>query len=323
MTIPDITALLEDTPFAMFLKVFPTGAQLPSFIAVARRLKPAMDMWVSRGAWEAFEKLVSSFELQYHIDTFFDRYSEEILKALPPNSFTTTRATLSRDFTDKAEAHVFIAKTQASLNAAVAAGWYPLVVDGIVVEKHLADHDKFGEALGYPACCREFFRQRNNWYYDNTYYAAYVNTSAPPQTLSNGLLRHTAFCLTPHLACSFACEASIAYGAILRDEINDEAPTYVAEIDRRLASPMLCLSELNIYRFAGTMPSTNRVNYELVEPIEPTNHSDSLYEMLARGDACIVDGNVVRVERRGSQIDAYAARADKHGPEFPFVIQCG
>jgi hypothetical protein len=322
MTRPDIATLLQDTAFDIFLQVCPTGAQLPSFIALVTRLKPAMDLWVRRGAWEAFEQIVSRFELLYHLDTYFDRHSEETLKALPLNSFTTTRATLSRDFTDQAEAHVFIAQTQSSLTEAAAAGWYPLVVDGLIVEKHLADHEKFGDALGYPRCCREFFHRRNNWYYDNSYYAAYVNTNAAPQSLSNGLLRHTAFCLTPQLPCSFACEASMVYGASLRDEINAEAPAYVAEIDRRLATPMLCLSELHIYRFEGQMPSGNRVDYEFVEPIEPTNHADPLYQMLMRGDACIVDGNVVRVERRGSQIDAYAARADKHGPELPFLIQC-
>lgn len=322
MNKPRITELLQNSAFEMFLQVCPTGAQLPSFIAVVRGLKPAMDMWVRRGTWEAFEHLVSRFGLQYHVDTYFDRHAEEMLKTLPPDSFTTTRATLSREFTDRAEAHVFVAKTQAPLTEAVAAGWYPLVIDGLVVEKHLADHEKFGEALGYPACCRKFFRRRNNWYYDNSYYAAYLNTTTVPQTLSNGLSRHTAFCLTPHLACSFACEASMAYGANLRDEISREAPAYAVEIDRRLATPMLCLSELHIYRFEGQMPSSNRIDYEFVEPVEPTTHTDPLYQMLARGDACIVDGNIVRVERRGYQIDAYAARADKHGPEFPFVIQC-
>ena len=322
MNKPRITELLQKSSYEMFLQVWSSGAQLPSFIAVERGLKPAMDVWVRRGTWEAFEHLVSRFGLRYHIDTYFDRHSEDTLKTLPPDSFTTTRAILSREFTNRAEAHVFVAKTQASLTGAVAAGWYPLVIDESVVEKHLADHGKFGEALGYPACCRDFFRRRNNWYYDNSYYAAYCETTSAPHTLSNGLLRHTAFCLTPHLPCSFACEASIAYGAGLREVISREAPLYAAEIDRRLANPMLCLSELHIYRFEGELSSANRVDYEFVEPVEPTTHSDPLYQMLARGDACILDGNIVRVERRGSQIDAYAARADKHGPEFPFVIQC-
>lgn len=319
---PQLSQLLNDSPFEAFLQVSSTGAQLPSFIAVVMGLKPAMDLWVRRRAWEAFRHLMSRFGLHYHVDSFFDLHAEKILRKLPPDSFTTTRAVFSREFTDQTEAHVFIAQTQASLTEAVAAGWYPLVVDGLVVEKHLADHEKFGVALGYPACCREFFRRRNNWHYDNTLYAAYLNTTVVPEPLSNGLLRHTAFGFTPHLPCSFACAASMSYAASLRELIEEESPGYAVEIDRQLASPTLCLSELHIYRFEGVMPSRDRVHYQLVEPVNPTSQSDPLYQMLARGDACIVDGNIVRVERKGSQIDAYAARSDKHGPEFPFVIQC-
>lgn len=314
--------LLCRSPFHRFLEVDRTGKQLPSFIATALGQKPAMDMWVRAASWGAFEKLASYFGLLHHTDSYFDRHSERDLRAVPQESFTTTRAAFSRELKGRAEAHVFIARTRAALSDAVSAGWYPLVVDGRVVEKHLADHEKFGEALGYPACCREFFRLRNDWFDDNTYYAAYLNTKGPPRMLSNGLLRHTAFYFTPHMPCSFACDMTIAYSRKLRAALAQEAGDYAAEIDRRSASPMLCLSELQIYRFEGRSPSPGRVQYDGVEAVNPTNHLDPLYEMLAQGDACVVDRNIVRVEKRGSQVYSYLARADKHGPEFPFVVEC-
>jgi hypothetical protein len=317
-----LTELLNGSQFRRFLEIDPTGVQLPSFIATVHESKPAMDLWVRVGSWESFERLVCHFGLHCHVDAYFDRHAEEVLTSSPRENFTTTRAVLSKNFTGQAEAHVFVASAEAALIAAVGAGWYPLVVDGRVVEKHLADHEKFGAALGYPSCCREFFRKRNDWFYDNTYYAAYLNTVTAQRALSNGLLRHTAFSYTPHMACSFSCDASMDYGARLREVIAKEAPAYGEEIDRQLASPMLCLSELHIYRFEGSTQSTDRIDYETVEPINPTTSDDPLFKMLSRGDACRVDANIVSVQRRGVQIDAYVARADKHGPEFPFIIRC-
>jgi hypothetical protein len=314
--------LLKDSNFNPFLGFAPTGVQLPSFIATVCGLKPAMDLWIRPEAWQAFVNAIKHFGLYYHLDTYFDLSAEHILKNISSDRFTTTRAVLSKEFHDKAEAHVFIARDVSNLKAAVGAGWYPLVVENEVVDKHPADHEKFGIALGYPKCCQDFFYQRNNWRYDNTYFAAYQNTLTSPVKLSNGLLRHTAFSFIPHMPCSFSCEATIGYGQELKAIIREETPSYGIEIERRLGCPALCLSELRIYRFEGATPSAHEIQYESVDAISPTNTNDSLYEMLMLGDSCEIDGNIVRVYKNGSQINAYMTRADRHGPEFPFIVHC-
>ncbi len=321
MVSPSLADLLEESRYKAFLDSAPTGVQLPTFIATVHGVKRAMDVWVPRSGWEAFERLINELGLHYHVDTYFDRFSDQI-RAVPKDRLTTTRASLSRTFDEGTEAHVFLARDAAALEAVVGAGWYPLVIDGRIVEKHLMDHDKFGEALGYPPCCQTFFRERNNWLYDNTYYAAYQRTTTQPKTLSNGFLRHTAFGLTPHMACSFSCSATMRYSEQLRALIAEDCPAYAREIDRQLASPILCLSELSIYRFEGTMISPNAVRYHEVEPIYPTDESNVLFQALTQGDTCEVEANVVRVFKGDTFLTGYVARADKHGPELPFLLQC-
>jgi hypothetical protein len=280
-----------------------------------------MDLWVPIYGWEAFQRLARDLGLLYYIDTYFDSHSEQ-LKAIPPEQFTTTRAALSKMFREHTEAHVFIARKERDLERIVGAGWYPLIVEGHMINKHLMDHSKFGEALGYPVCCRTFFHQRNNWHYDNTYYAAYCNTFTTPKSLSNGTLRQSTYSLAPHMPCSFACVATMSYTAKLLEVITNEAPDYAREINRYLVSPILCLSELRIYRFEGRILSPNILQYETVEPIYPTNDADLLYKLLASGNTFEIDRNIIKVYRNNCLVDSYVARADRYGPELPFLIQC-
>lgn len=316
--------LLKGSLFNKYLDIDPYGLQLPSFIATVYGIKPAMDTWVYPYAWPSFHDLLTDLGLYYHVDGYFNRNLETISKIQSPVEFTTTRAAFSNNSTTDGEAHVFIACSKRNLSNVVGAGWYPLVVNGQIISKHLADHDKFGLALGYPECCREFFRKNNNWHYDNTYYIGYKNSSSAPNILSNGLLRHTAFSFISHMACSFSCEHTIYYGAELRSIIAKKvSASYASEISRRLATPILCLSELRIYRFEGFMQSSNHIKYNSVESINPTKSTDPLYQMLLKGNSCIIDANIIRVNSGSREIYAYQARADQHGPEIPFFIQCG
>ena len=245
-----LATFLEQSPFRSYLRAFPTGLQLPMFMAMVHNLKPAMDVWVRRSAWSAFERLISDFKLCWHVDAYFDHDCEQ-LRTLRPDEFTTTRAALSQTFKDNTEAHVFLATNESALYDAVGAGWYPLVVQGRVINKHMADHHKFGNALGYPPCCQQFFREHNDWRRDNNFGAAYKNTLNGPKALSNGLLRLSAFGLVPHIPCSFACEATASYAARVHAHVAMESQSYANEIARRASSPFLCLSELRIYRFEG------------------------------------------------------------------------
>ncbi len=304
----------------MFLEVEPNGIQMTAFVALVNGLKPAMDLWIKPAHWSAFCQLVEYFGLHYHINAFVDRTAKE-LDTLPAEVTNTTRAALAKSLDGNAAAHVFISKDLVLLQEAVAYGWYPLLIDDYLVQKHVADFVPFGHTLGYPTCCVEFFHQRNNWKSDNTYYAAYQRTWSEAHIFSNGLMRHSAFSLVSHMPCSFHCSNSIAAAHQLYGLIETLDKPYADEIKSRLESPFLCLSELRIYRFEGTLVAVNCIEYTDVEPINPTSPTDALARSLAQGNRCMLEGNIVRVFKDNRQISAYLARGDQYGPECPFFVQ--
>ncbi|MEU4515387.1 HEXXH motif-containing putative peptide modification protein [Nonomuraea wenchangensis] len=299
------------------------GAQLPTLIAVACGLKPSMDVWIPAEGWQAFLRAVHDLDLLHYVDACFDRNSPQIAQ-VPPDQLTTTRAALSAALLPGTEAHVFLARDPAALDRVVGAGWYPLIIDGVVVNKHRADHDKFGDALGYPRCCQDFFRHRNNWNDDNTYYAALLNTEGVPSPLCNPFLRHTAFGLVPYMPCSYSCPATIEYAARLRDRIATELPGYLAAMDHALRKTVLCVSELRMYWFGGEQVNRHgdqvEIRYDGVESLYRVEAQDPLHGLLSTGDRCVLDGEVLRVHRGNAYVGGYRTRGDRHGPECPFVI---
>lgn len=280
-----------------------------------------MDLWVTSQGWPGFVTLAKRFGLVYYVDHYLDRHAPELDDPALKPLMTTTRAVLSLHFTRNNEAHVFVARSTMALWNAVAAGWYPLLLGRRLIEKPYPDHERFGVALGYPDCCRAFFRRYNNWQTDNTYYRAYCNTTSTPCALSNSLMRHTAYYLVPHLTCSFSCPSSIAYSQALLTFIAGELPLYTAEILKQLRSPVLCLSELHIYLFDGYLDD-DQVHYVHVATVNPTRANDPYYRLLAMGNRCKIDRNVVRVFHDETQVAAFRCRGDQVGPQIPFFIHC-
>jgi hypothetical protein len=126
------------------------------------------------------------------------------------------------------------------------------------------------------------------------------------------------------MPCSYTCPATKAYASALRGVIRAELPGYAQAIDQAAARPLLCVSEVRIYGFDGETvqrrKDTVSLTYAAVERLYPVEATDLLHELLAAGDRCVLDGNVITVYRNGSYLDAYQARGDRHGPECPFII---
>jgi hypothetical protein len=90
------------------------------------------------------------------------------------------------------------------------------------------DDDKVGDMLGYPACCRRFFREA--WYRGglrDTSWPMAVNSGAQDDgaetidvegfDLANVLWRWTGVRAVPHLPCSLACAATSGLGSQMMD----------------------------------------------------------------------------------------------------------
>ncbi|MFC6080060.1 aKG-HExxH-type peptide beta-hydroxylase [Sphaerisporangium aureirubrum] len=321
-----VAEALRGSRYGGFVEATLGGAQLPTLIAVANGLKPAMDAWIPLEGWQAFLRTVRTLGLRHHVDACFDRYSAQVAQ-VPPDQLTTTRAAFSPSLRPGTEAHVFLARDRDALDRVVGAGWYPLIVDGKVVNKHRADHDKFGDALGYPPCCQEFFRHRNNWNDDNTYYAALLATEGEPSALCNPFPRHTIYGLVPYMPCSYSCPVTMKFAGRLHDVIAAELPGYLTAMERALSKPLLCVSELKMYWFTGESVhrsgDTTEIRYTAVESLYPIESTDPVHTLLSRGDRCTLDGDILHVHEGPTLIGTHRTRGDRHGPECPFVLTFG
>ncbi len=86
------------------------------------------------------------------------------------------------------------------------------------------DDSKMGELLGYPSCCRAFFREvwNNKGWIDTTWPMACGTSGAQVSSenlievnghpYSNILLRWLGVRAVPHLPCSFNCKATVSFG---------------------------------------------------------------------------------------------------------------
>jgi len=319
----NLSSLVGNSWLKLFLDIIPSGLQLPSLVAVHNGLKPAMDLWVPQRKWNSFAELMRYLGLFYYSDSYIETDSPAAMLAFERQRvelFTTTRALSVANATERAEVHVFVSSTKEALFTAVAAGWYPVIVGTRIVPKHFADHDKFGASLGYPYCCRAFFRRENDWHENNCWRSSFSNTHGEPCAYANGLLRHTAYGLVPHIPCSFACHATINQARDLYALIAAEAPMYARAMIDRLSSPTLCLSERQIYRMTGTVDASNVVRYTDVEAVLPTPEADQLVALLSAGNEVRIERNILYVFSGNSLVASYFARADKHAPELPFLI---
>lgn len=94
-----------------------------------------------------------------------------------------------------------VALTRPEHAAAAAAAW--------------GDDEALGRLLGYPPCCRAFFRRvwvAEHWV-DTTWAMAAEGSDGPPE--ASVLLRWLGVRLVPHLPCSFRCGPSAALGGQL------------------------------------------------------------------------------------------------------------
>ncbi len=314
-----LSELLQTEAFVPFLEYIPSGAQLTAFMSLVWGIKPAMDVWVNADNTAAFVSYTAKLGLHAWVQGHMDRQAFTWENA-PKDRFTTTHAVWCAEARPGAEAHIFLARTAEALDDAVSSGWYPVLIDGYLIEKHLSDHSRFGDALGYPDCCQNFFRVRNNWHTDNTYYASAQRTAFSADWRMNSFLRHTPYTLLSHMPCSASCQATLAiveqnWSCLVREE-----PLFAEKLKTVLEAPILCLNENRIFQFVGATVHEQSVEYIDVLTISPTLQTDPIYRALRTGDTCVVEGNIIRVFACTKQVYAQATYTDQYGPECPFVM---
>lgn len=93
-------------------------------------------------------------------------------------------------------------------------------------QPNAVDHDKIGELLGFPECCRKAFNRHWPTFYDPVYQVAeesphkawhgelYDALYVEPHIACHQMMRYIGLRLTSHFPCSLQCEASIEVGKL-------------------------------------------------------------------------------------------------------------
>lgn len=308
-----------------FVQVKGNSGQLVMIMATIKGIKPCMDDWIRIDRFDAYLKVCSRYGLLVEPDAIFKMASK---KSLPMEvvgrwRLTTTIAyglPLNRPEKDSL-VHVFVSKTRKHLDSALKNGWYPLIINNRVIDKPLADAFKFGCNLGYPECCVQFFRERNNWYKYSYLYEIFKNTPENEyHYLCNPFIKDVTYSYIYHMPCSYNCKSTIDLTKRIRGAIYEEEPGLVEVIDKHLKLPLLVFYERKFYAFEGEIKS-KRLYYKKAYFIGQMPENNLYEGDLKRGNCVFLEGKDVVILNNGKLVKKIKWRRTEFAPEFPFIIQ--
>jgi len=266
--------------------------QLFLYYSLLAELKPALDEWIPTDQVESFVKICEKYNLLTHVESvFFNESSEAVRDAIGSEFLTTTVSCgAPADSGYSGRSHIFVSKSEENLDKIKRLGWYPLAVNNRIVTKPLIDYMWFGDYLGYPKCCIDYFAKHNDHSrYVNTLLLPFKNTGPKPNYLCNSLVKD-AFCYLYHIPCSFDCCETAELSAQLRSFIQQHDPGYVAYIDRHMKLNFVVFAERNIYAFDGT-PQGNTLTYKNCHFVDTYLYSPEYLGVFSQGDTLVVEEN--------------------------------
>lgn len=299
--------------------------QLAMIMAVVTGIKPCMDDWVSLDRYDPYRKICSRYGLYVRADAVFNvvRRSNILQDVIGGDHLTTTIA-YGRPFdrsVKEGAVHVFIARKKHDLDNCFANGWYPLVVNGRVIDRPVIDALEFGHDLGYPVCCVGFFQKYYDWNRYSYLYEAYKNTPhGDYRYLCNPFTKDITYSYIYHMPCAFNCLSTAKLAGRLRNMIYQQEPDFAKKIDERLRLPVLVFYEKKFYAFSGRIKN-NRLYYQDVFFLGGTQENNLYETILKRGDCLFVEDKDVMVLRRGKLIKRIKWHKKSFAPETPFIIQ--
>lgn len=303
-----------------FVEVKGNSSQLVNFMALTIGMKPFMDDWIPRERLPAFEAMCEREGIHLAADCVFAWRGKQEMDAsvIGRETLTTSQVyALPMESAVRNYVHVFLSRDREHLRHGM---WYTAVVRQRVVWPPRMDLLRYGQVLGYPPCCVEFFRRYNDWT-RNSFLQLIHERSRGFHPACNPLAKDRTFSYIYHMPCAFDCAATIAYTTRLRSEIAIREPDLVPLIDAQLRQPALVFRERKIYFFDGALDASRReiryrgFSFEGSDPAE-----DRYSEDLARGNRVTVDGQMVRIWNQQSAIREIVCDAVAFAPEKPFLV---
>lgn len=301
-----------------------TDAQLSQYVAVIAQVRRSLDDWIPAENFDAFRRLAAAHGLVVEADCIFKPLVEEST-VIGLDLAPTTRAS-GAPYAEDAErvpgtsVHVVVSTRADWAAETLAAGWYPLVVNGRMVRKPHVDHKRLGYAFGYPTCCVDFFMTHNNWTRLNTLADA-VKASGRIDWRANCLLKQTPWMTIFHMPCSFDCPATLEYSTALLTAIRELDVEYAEKIEDSLRQHFLVFSEAASHLLKGARKTgAGRVSYEQATYVGGRTYYDKYSRALAQGNELSIDDGIVFVWRDGHLVETLETRCDLGVVEVPMVL---
>ena len=323
LAIPDLDQTELSEHLRRYVAIRREHGQVFSLVGVLEGLKPVMDDWIPAVQMASFQALMDDSGLHCVRAAQFEMFRDQgdIDDVVGSESLTTTRAhghRVEAEVTD-GSIHVFVGQDLAIVEETVAAGWYPLVVDGRATSKPWIDHYWFGVGLGYPHCCLEGFARNNNWAVNNLPYQA-QRASVVPSYLCNSVMRFTGLTLAPHLPCRYDCPATIEQSSRLQEALVEHCPELARFAERLTRRPYLVVSEWEGFAFEGELESTTRLSYSAVTMAPSNRPNPRLFQELLAGNAVEIRDGLICVLRDGVLRHVEETEVGGFAPRVPFLV---
>lgn len=305
------------------------GFQLAQYLAVLSRLKRSIDDWIPVSIFELYREEIARLGLALEIDCVFEPIPD------PGRVFgldwaPTTRATgrpyrPGEDYRPESQVHAVVAGRSEWAAEALSLAWYPLVLGGRVIYRPHVDFARFGDALGYPRCCVQFFMEHNDWPRQNTMAEA-LRRSQELSWKANCLTKNSPWMLIFHMPCSFDCAPTREYSSNLLREIESFDAACAERIEGLARGLFLVVNERLVYRFAGGRPhGDGTLGYTAPESLHQhvaiqDPEQRGLETLLARGDRMSVRYGVVQVWNGGELVGALETRCDRGVANVPLLL---
>ncbi len=290
-----------------------------SYHAVLADLKPLLDDWVPVERMNLFEKACKKYGLFVSKESLFiDMPFLDTEKTIGKKYMTTTKkfcAPIGSNYLGIV--HVFVSKTKKTLLDGRGFGWYPLAINGRVIPKTRYDHYKFGEFLGYPKCCIDFFWKYNDHNkYANTLFLPFKNTKKP-NFMCNTLTKDS-HSYAYHIPCSFDCKNTANLASMLREFIYLKDPKYGQIIDKCTKKIFIVFKERDIYGFEGQV-NGNELNYNNCYFLDYALYPAKYIELFKKGNRLKVTDERIIIYSRSKIL----SEIKKERPETGFMISFG
>lgn len=286
------------------------------YYALLADLKPMLDDWILPGNIKLFEKVCRHYGLFVSKESLFVNMPLlDIERSIGKEDVTTTKNfCVPFNSNYSGSIHVFVSKSKKTLDEGKGYGWYSLVTNGRAIRKPSTDHYRFGEFLGYPKCCMDFFWKYNNHSkYENTLNLPFKNTKKP-NFLCNSLTKDS-YSYLYHIPCSFGCKKTIKLSSELRDFIYNKDKRYGQIIDQCMKKIFLVFREKDIYGFEGSMQG-NEVYYNNCYFLDYMLYTARYLESFKKGNHLKVTDESIIIYLNGKMIKEIR----KDVPEVGFLI---